>query len=490
LSPLFAQLADAGSDGVKAQGVLALAELVGQHWDGGPGAAPGPAAAGVDLLLVRRLQPAVQAVVLGEAVRGGLLGKEQLKDLVGWPDLDPSLYIAAAARLVEAGESFDAARLCGMAEGPVPETSALAATLLLGCKLDAAERSRWGVVLDQRLGNAPEKGGVGPMSNERLAQYLGVLRARPIRAVSGAVAAAATRFADDRLMAFEFAATLGVLDPESPGALAAWKAAAAACGDRGDRLRLAMSVLDAARRGGDENSPAGEGAVAWLLADEDAAVRSIGTALERVRAGCGTATEAVVAMMETCGTPALWPALQLAEARACLDATRVRLAVLEGVCRAAEPSAQAEEHALNAAAALAATDPLALRGWLEETARSGRGRCVQRGLEGALRAHATVAAAVVEVKGDGDGNASREGAAGVAGAAFAWPDERSAALAELLKARHAAALADEQAERLSRIALGEGRLSDALRVQAAWVVLRARKQDRAALAQVMADVMP
>ncbi|MCU0689580.1 MAG: hypothetical protein MUE97_07570 [Phycisphaerales bacterium] len=77
-----------------------------------------------------------------------------------------------------------------------------------------------------------------------------------------------------------------------------------------------------------------------------------------------------------------------------------------------------------------------------------------------------------------------------------WPDEVTAAMAVLISVRAEPQRAGELAERLAGLAIGTGTegdqakrggLPEALRVQAAWLALRAWEEDRVALARILAE---
>src|SRR5687768_13024350 len=123
LRPLFAQLAASNRPILRVHGILGMAELE----------SPGR----IDMLLVKRLpDPREQLVVLGEALRAGMLPPEQLGDVARWPGLDPTLVVLVLGRLERAGvavepAAFDAFMIPPdpMPEGGVDPMPALLATL-------------------------------------------------------------------------------------------------------------------------------------------------------------------------------------------------------------------------------------------------------------------------------------------------------------------------------------------------------------------------
>jgi hypothetical protein len=253
-------------------------------------------------------------------------------------------------------------------------------------------------------------------------------------------------------------------------------------GGLADHIRLGMIGLEEARgRRQDKAAPLAASYFTALKKDKNELVRSIGTvggALEKA----GTADDealrkGVLALVAQRHLPTLDWTERAAKTFAPGDASAARIALIE----AARPQGVSDgikvgayEVAVRAARAAADADPGALGPLLAKAAQDNDEATAAAILYGALQ---SVNPATVELAG------LWEQAAG-SGAARAMSAQ---SLAKILRARHATTMTPEQGEELAAIArIGNG-LPEAARVQAAWLALRARGQDRTALARIMAD---
>lgn len=450
LAPLFARLSANGAGPVKGQAALALAQL--------------QPAAGLDLMVVRRLGVSDQALVLSEALREGLLPTTQLGDVLRWEDLPPVLFCSIAGRLIDAGEPVDTGRLRALTDNPHEGTAAIAAILLRHRgQGDAVKRT-----LDRMFRNRS----VGADRDLRI--VLQFLRERSLDSAADVPARVLAERAADPLMVYEAVATALVVDPDVKQAAASWAKRFKTAADVGDQMRYAMAALTAAT---ERRDPAQRAALAALVApvlqavgEDQPRLVAMGNALADSGDTDQTADLALrLARFEH--PPTLAWLLKRAGSLKPERAQAVREAVLQAAAGGEEPGLA--EPVIEAARSLVTEDPGALAGMIAIAKSKGCARTASRLLEGALRAPTALGPTW-------------------AADATAWPDARSAALAAVLRARAqadpGAALDEGVMEDLRRAASGLGDLPQTVRVQAAWLALRHENQGQAALARILVNV--
>lgn len=506
LRPLFAQMAAQGEPEQRAEAMLTLAEM--------------DPSKGLDLLLVRDLPPLQQARVLREGTEQGWISPAQLVDLVLWPDLEAGLYVSLMARLAESvtpGQPLpvsDLTRLRELAGSPdagVAATSGLVMQRLGEAGAGAAALA----TLATPAGAMAGAGGASAAEAQRRVTLRRVIDFATDRRLPGGATLAGALLAqsgDDPLARFEAARALLVLGTGGESG-AAWLAEWAAAGDVAGRQRLTLAALHASL---DRADPLPPGVIAAMTADASPVINASGRVLAALsEAGTpeAVATERAVELVRTGHAPSVSWSLRLAEARGQgavgaptggagaragdgagagpgggaagssagggVDATAIRLAVIRVM--GPQARAAASEPAIAAALAVARHDPMALKPLLSEAATARDEPLTQRVLSGAIRGGHPASLGLVGGAGADAGTAPG-----------GWPGAVAGALAAILEARHAAELPQERLDALARVALGAGSsgINDATRAQAAWLALRHVKQDRAALASMMAPVAP
>lgn len=452
LAPLFTQMGTAKSSALRAESTLALAEL-----------AP---ARGLDLLPVRKLEPAMQAFVLSEALELGLVKTEQLEDLAGWGDLQPGLYVSIAARLVAAQKRVDPARLREALKGEDVAVASVAGVLL--------------TQLGQGDGVAPvheklikQQGKAG--GTEAIRRVLAIIRDRRLASGGDLARKVFDASAKDRLLRFEAAATIIAVDPSGERAAGLLAAELAACVDSAEKVRLATAAAYAALER-DAGLPAK--AIDAMKRDGEPIVSLLGQSLEAM-AKKSAAAPAMEKLIERRSIPGWSWALKAAARLSADDARAVRLAMVNSALSTNERAF--EELAGQAATALAQTDPEVLRGPLLAAVNARDDRTAIVILQGAIRSDNPKAALLGEV-GRGTMETDRE--------APAWPSPAVEATAVLARGRFAEKPSQALIESLARVATGSGKLPETLRVQAAWLALKGSTDDRAALTRLLADVLP
>jgi hypothetical protein len=442
LRPLFSRLARSGPSARRAQATLALAEL--------------PGSKGLDMLLVRQLDPVGQRLVLGEAVELGLLSPEEIRDLLQWKDLSLGVYLSLLPRLLPAQAPADLSRLREIA-GVQHSGTASVSTLLL---LQFGQSDVPTGPLDRLLNEAGS-----PQGQQDLQSVLRFVRERRLASASRFVDRVLERYPDDRLLVFESVATLLVIDPAPARAADLWLVQFAKASDEGDRQRLVLAALLAASQR-PEGLPAS--IIAKLNADAAPLSRASAAAAGALKSGKGL-NEAVASLVALRHGPSLGWLLRLAEARSPEEARAIRLALVTGLGDAELPAAL-DARVVEAAVALAKDDPAALASVLDRAIAERDDAECRRLLDAALRSGNKATLSLVESR--------------------SWPGSGSGALALLIQARYAEKLTPEQREALARAALGSGGLGEAARVQAAWLSLERADQARPALARMLGELGP
>ncbi|MBX3358143.1 MAG: hypothetical protein KF745_06925 [Phycisphaeraceae bacterium] len=447
LKPLYAQLASADRPVLRVHGILGLAELEG--------------GSGIDLLLVKRLSEARdQAVVLGEALRSGLLTEGQLDDVAQWPGLDDTLRTLIYGELIRRGRSMNAAELIRLAQSPNEATAVFAALFLrqIGQSLKAADDPL------ERLLAADQS------DSRNVETVLGVLsqiREAKLDKLVGYVRDIQRKWVESPGVGFECVRTILALEPRDAEALKQWAGLYAGY-DLARRVRMGLIGLGMSRRDGTLAAPA---LFQPMADDPEPVMHAIGeVGLSIVEDKPAEARLAALLALTRLGhVPTLEWALADSDSLPGPDAIAVRLSV---IAAAADPSQQPGLYQVGAAAAavLAGSDPEALKGPLSRAIAAGDERLVVAILAGVLQS----------------GNSGSASLADEVPASMAT----ARAVADLVIAQHTAQPDRLDFDRLAAIAGGAGSLPEAYRVQAAWLALRAKGEQRVALARVLAEAPP
>lgn len=450
LLPLFAHVLMGGGVSPQLHAMLGIAELDPTR--------------GLDLLAVRQLPDASwRSIMVLEAAKAGLLDDNQLIEVGAWRDLEPGPRVQIAGRALRQGRGIDAEAIRPLLDDPSAEMALCAAVVVAQSAGDAAAdrvmRTRW-----RSLVGTPE-------ALRRVAVFVGANRLGAGAAMLGQIHADLlgkdTVLADDVLVAQLLAAPeltattekiLVRLEKSTPVA---------------ERRSLAARLLDASLVLGDSMPQAiGEA----LAGDTEPTLAAAGSAVHALSIGCGSSGGALVRLAQRPDGPTLAWCLKAAEVRHWQDARSIRQAVLgtalgqTGVARAA-----LEPVAADAAFDLAKSEPGVLTDELALAVTAGDALACRVLLDGLLRCGRAESTAVVTAFGLDAKPAGR------------WPDATCAALALMVAARSDPQGAGVLAERLKDLALGTGGagLSTPIRVQAAWLALRASGEDRVALARVL-----
>lgn len=466
LRPLFVQLVEAPEPDVRMQAILAAAQIDESR--------------GIDLLAVQRLQSrAEQATVVAEAVGRDLLAPGQLEDVARWKDLDDRLSVSIAGLLTAQGRPPAPQRVRAILDDAShgPELRLHAALVLMQQGQSTVEPQA--LTLTDELLALP-----GARSDDALAGIMARVRLQRLSASLPILERIRTRSADRPLRVFETLQTMLIVAPDHPGVLAA---AASDLGygaengreRAGDRVRIALAMLEAATESSARITPA---LGALLESDNDpfiACVRAVLLALPKVEAHKPTPlAEPVCALVRLRYPKATEWALRFARQRPHDEALAIRLAVVEQAAHARTSAALSL--AASAATDVCDDDPALLRPAIAAAISADDRPLLFALLTGCLRStNAGVVALLSPEAGKGE-------------VTITWPDAACAALADLALARHAAhgSMNAERCERIERIALGEGELPTVYRLQAAWLALKGRGQDRVALARLLADAAP
>ncbi len=472
LKPLFAQLSTSDRLVLAKHGILGMAELLEPP--------------SVDLLMVKKIQTAAGKLdVLGEGLRAGLLSPQQLGEVAMWPDLDKSMQVLVIGRLSRAGTPPDTGVLETIAKSGPDQISPAA---LLACVelRQIKDGPRFDEPFDKLLeSNAPER----DLALGRLLEHIREERLTGSADFIKRVLARKGESEDLRLAALSAGIAVAATDKAVTGA---WDRAVEE-GGLADHIRFGLIGLEEARARRGDHAPALPASYfAGIKKDKSELVKSIaavGSALEKSGPAPSGATTtsgfaddenvrtSIVALIAQRHLPTLDWAERAAKTLGPGDASAVRVALID----AARPRGSndgikvgAYEVAVRAARAAADADPASLNPVLADAGQRADEATAAAVLYGALQ---SVNPATVELAG------LWEQAAG-AGAARAISAQ---SLAKILRARHAQSMTNDESEQLASIArIGNG-LPEPARVQAAWLALRARGQDRTALARIMAD---
>lgn len=461
LMPLFSQLATSDRLVLAKHGILGMAELENPPR--------------FDLLMVKRIPSAAGKLdVLGEGLRAGLLSPEQLSEVAMWPGLEESMQVLVLGRLARSGAKPDVGVLETIAKSGADQISPAA---LLACVelRQIKDAPKVDAPLDQLLeSTAPDR----TLALGRLLEHIREQRLTGSADFVKKVLARKGETDDLRLAAISAAIAVA---PTDKAVISAWDKAIEA-GGLADHIRLGLIGLEEVRnRRQDKAAPLPASYFAPLKKNKSELVKAIGAvgaACEKAGAGDDeNLRKAVLALVAQRHLPTLDWTERAAKTFGLADASAARIALIEA-SRPVGPSdgikVGAYEVAVRAARAAADADPAALIPLLVKAGEANDEATAAAILYGALQ---SVNPGTVELP------TLWEQAAG-AGAVRAMSVQ---SLAKILRARHAQTMTPEQGEELASIArIGNG-LPEPVRVQAAWLALRAKGQDRTALARIMAD---
>jgi hypothetical protein len=460
LQALFADLATRPRADLRAEGILGLAELSS---DGN-----------VSLAMVGEIKNAgEQSLVLLEALANERLSDAQVTDVLSWPKLDPRLEVALRARVIgKAKEATpaEAERLAPLSASDNPLVGLLADTLLahLGDK-DGAARVIAAVTKLKESDRGPAIGPVFEMiSRERLKG-------------AAAIVTGLTPLCTNDAQRFGALATLMRVSPEA--ATAEWQRQWSKATEPAERLRLAMTALEA-------ESDADNTVVNALAGSGIEPCASMGRALLALRAKDPAANADALAALVAQGhaQSTIWALAKAADMPA-EQARPLLLKIIAFGTKGRETSEAVPKVVYEAAWRLARIDGAALTPGVAQ-AVSDKDQPLSEALLAALL---------------------RSGKAPAWDSAKtpAFPGRTAQAMATLYEARLAGVKPDitsetrgpvasgggfdpasDKAERLRQIALGWGALPEMYRVVAAWLALCQDGKEREALTRLLAPDAP
>ncbi|MBL8991092.1 MAG: hypothetical protein JNJ48_05880 [Phycisphaerae bacterium] len=458
LAPLFATLASGQTPVQRLHGVLGLAELEGGS---------------LDLLLVRRIERGPErSALLRAALNEGLLLPAQVEDVARWTDLEPSLLLALASRIHASGRVVPEARARELSLDAGP-----AGAVIGGLVLTLAGAGQEGLSVIERRG--PEL--FVPEQREALLAVMDECRRLGVPAGRELAMDALSRITGDAMARDEAARLLLSLRPGESIGVQQVSAGLAASGDLGQRIRAALAALEAALRHADPAAhpglrlPAHVGRT--MESDAEPLIAAMGASVRALQAGDerpGLAAASLARLIETDHLPTQQRLLEVVDAAP----PALRDAVLSAIVAGARAGAPAERQEITSGAAerLARVNHEALAG-------------VVRGASPEHRA-AVAAAAVVGALRAGEAGSAERCLAAAGGVRDPLCDDLGAIVRAALAVRQKRAPEGGDADRLTRIAVGEGNLVAPLRAPAAWLALRAAGRDRAALAKLLGETMP
>jgi hypothetical protein len=460
LQALFADLATRPRADLRAEGILGLAEL---SQDGN-----------VSLAMVGEIKNAgEQSLVLLEALANERLSEAQVTDVLSWPKLDPRLEVALRARAIgkaKEAKPAEAERLAPLSASDNPLVSLLADTLLahLGDK-DGAARVIAAVTKLKENDRGPAIGPVFEMiSRERLKG-------------AAAIVTGLTPLCTNDAQRFGALATLMRISPEA--ATAEWQRQWSKATELAERLRLAMTALEA-------ESDADGTVVNALAGSGIEPCASMGRALLALRAKDPAANADALAALVAQGhaQSTIWALARAADMPA-EQARTLLLKIIAFGTKGRETSEAVPKVVYEAAWRLAQIDGAALAPGVAQ-AVSDKDQPLSEALLAALLR-------------------SGKAAAWDSTKTPAFPGRTAQAMATLYEARLAGVKPDitsetrgavasgggfdpasDKAERLRQIALGWGGLPEMYRVVAAWLALCQDGKEREALTRLLAPDAP
>lgn len=436
LRPLFAELASRDAAAARLHGIFGLADL---SEDGK-----------VSIVQIAGLRSKeLRARALGAAIGADYLTTDQMRQVLSWPELDPSVELLVMSKLMQEGEAPDVDRLREIAaKCTADQTTSKVFAKLLIAHLEEDSDAKEVQSLLEGLSDADRAMMVAFAMRQILVLKLDNLEGFVVAENGWAT----TR---PRLHLQSLAALL-VIDPDL--GLSEWRAAYDAETSLSQRIRLGLILLNAVEH-------VDASAFDPLVGDEVQLLDLMGRAGRSVASHQGEAE-------------ALWRLLRqehdptLAWVFDTLDGMPVeqRLPVLRGIMDHAmevrEAGADVPAYLYEIARTLESSEAGASGPYLAQAAgRSDTPLC-----EAFL-------SALMETKPHVAWDEQHEPA---------WPSRRCAVLAAIAEARAGRTLDDRKLELLTSAGMGGEQLPEAFRVQAAWLALCQLRKEREALAEVLA----
>jgi hypothetical protein len=466
LEPLFAHLASSDRPGVRAQAIIALAEVSEDRR--------------LDLLLVRSLPgPGERGVVLREAFELNLLDRQQIADVGGWAEMDQALALLMLAELERTGWPVPIASWEALldSERLGVRAAAMLHVLQRADEVEPDARPSWERALLSDDPDAPLSGVLRLEDTARREELTFLLdhvrRGRLDRAVPFVLACAEEFAPPDGAgrpseVWYETLHTLLAVAPDHPRTRAIWVEARGHSTEPERALRLGLVAMElslAYRRDVAARLPAAR-APGWVHDDLSVMPHRIVSVIAEACVGAERGdAEPIEDLVRTGSTLGSEWALRCAETMDDTGAIAVLGSIVDVSCGLEGDGAWGVRRPLLSRGARLLADLDADR--LTRTLADADSECVVAALEGMLASDMEVAAGIASEVAPERGPAR--------------------AMADILTARCGGAIEATMLERLDAIALGAGRLDRPRRLQAAWLALRHRGLEMRVFSKILPD---
>ncbi|MDX2116272.1 MAG: hypothetical protein SFZ24_11735 [Planctomycetota bacterium] len=439
LQPLMAALASGDSPGLRAQGVLGLAELADP-----PRLNP--------LMVSGITDPIELASILGQALGLDLLPPESIRDVLKREKLDPYVEAVLRGRLARSGDKPDVEAL----------TKLLAADHRAAPLIAAFELAEAGV--PKPLEEQSEK--LLQMNDPARGVFVGELlehvRTEQTTSAGPLLGRLASLYRDQPALHADILRTWLRVAPEAAAPI--WARAFAEATQQSDQLRLALAALDAA----EGLAPESFDTVIKAGGSADPILAALGSLGKALAAKEGQADAVRHMLSQRYQQAELW----IGDRARSWPPERAKdawLALIQTAATRPDSTSRVSEAVPAAAEGLARVSPDLLREPIASAAARSDARLTEALIVGLMRAGAACAWDAAKPP--------------------QWPHPNSAALALVCEARSDPAFGKDK-DRLSRLtAVADGltgRLPAAVRVQAAWLALKHAGEADATLARLLA----
>ena len=436
LRPLFAGMALRDEPSSKLHGIFGLADLtperkvsIGQI-------------AGVS-------DEGLRALILGRAIGGDYLTTRHMRQILNWPEIEPSLELSVTSKLMSAGEEVSVERLRTVAAScPEDQIASRVFALLLIAQLEGDSKATEARARLEEISPGARAPLVAFALTQIISERLLGLREFVIEM---------HEWARDRPhLRLQSIATLLVVEPGFGAE--EWRTRYASESDLATRIRLALVLLQGIDHVGSE-------AFAPLIGDELPLIDHMGRAGHAVASGEGEAPALATLLADEHALSTAWAFETIAgfepERR-----SRVLIEILSMSVPRASVDAKAPGYLYEAARELESVDPGAIAPVLDAACESGDERLCE-----------ALLAAI---------NGTRPHIAWEIDAPPAWPGRTSLVLSVIAEARAGNALGEEDLAILISAGTGGESLPPAFRAQAAWLALCQIGRDREALTKILA----
>lgn len=437
LQPLFSSLSQTKNPTIQINAVLGLGELSKTHR--------------IDAWKLSQIKDTrFRALAIIQAKDDGLLGTEELREILKWDDLSEDLRVYVILMLVSLDEPVDVETLSTlMKTGKLPGTRAYAALALR--HLGHPEDTDSPLAEMQALPPQVRDGALREMFGT--VAYMKLRGATPWiiqQLQSGALSDSAQGIALRALLE---------LDPASGAAQ--WRQQYADATNAGYKVRLALMLLDQA-------SSVDASLFGPVTQDSNELLAGLGRAGQLVSAGKPAIEECLALIVQHHAPSTAW-VLEHAKTLPAKPAATLYTAMINDTLDEGAALNDRLEIARLASAELLKLDAPTLRASLDLAIARQRRLTVESILSGGLTASIPESLSLVDGIND-------------------WISARAQSLAVIIKARYAELLTNDDLSRLSLVFRGGGSVTSAGEIQAAWLYLQRTGQQGQALAAILSDL--